>query len=366
MNQAEIDLRGVRFAEREAVLATFAGLTATCFSYASGIAGIRIANDLGHIDLLPFQGQQIWDAEFLGRRLTMGSMFPEPVATEDYLSTYGAFFIHCGATAMGNPGPGDSHPLHAELPNARYQEASLILGSDEEGPYMGLTGTYRHRVAFTHNYQAQPTVKLYQGSSRIRATFELQNLRPTAMELMYLAHINFRPWTGAVLVDTVPDDPKHMRVRTGGLQGAVVSPEHRAMIERLRTDPGAHRRMARDGAPGGAADPEIVLAMDCRADDAGWAHSLQVLPDGGADFVSHRPAELAHAVRWIARNGEEDALGLMLPATAEADGYTAEKAKGHVRTIPSGGWFRCSLAFGALDAPDAEGLRRRIETVARR
>ena len=62
----------------------------------------------------------------------------------------------------------------------------------------------------------------------------------------------------------------------------------------------------------------------------GWGHAMQLLPDGTADFISHRPEELPGGVRWMTRNADQDALGLFLPGTAEADGYTAEKAKGNV------------------------------------
>ncbi len=357
MSEIAIDLRNVHFDGAETPLATFAGLAASTYRYGTGVAGLRIANDLGHVALLPFQGQQIWDAWFLGRRLTMQSIFPEPVQTRDYLANYGAYFIHCGATAMGNPGPSDTHPLHGELPNAPYQEAQLIAGTDAEGAYMGLTGSYRHASAFTHHYVARPTVKLRPGSSRVHMALEVQNLRHAPMEFMYLAHINFRPCDGATLVDTVPDDPQHARVRSVVLPGFQASAEHLRMIEALRSEPGRHRSI--EG--GLTIDPEIVLSMDCRADDSGWAHGMQLRPDGGADFVSHRPDQLDHAVRWIVRNGDEDAMGLMLPATAEADGYAAEKAKGHVRTIPPQGSFRCAMMFGALDANEAATLRRKID-----
>jgi hypothetical protein len=40
---------------------------------------------------------------------------------------------------MGNPGPMDTHPLHGELPNARYQQAALVAGTDADGPFMALT-----------------------------------------------------------------------------------------------------------------------------------------------------------------------------------------------------------------------------------
>ncbi|HEY8016422.1 MAG TPA: DUF4432 domain-containing protein, partial [Dongiaceae bacterium] len=104
-----IDLQSLQFGPAETVLARHAGLTASVWRYCSGGAGLRISNELGHIALLPFQGQQIWEAAFLGRPLTMGSMFEAPVPEVDFLQTYGAFFLHCGATAMGDPGLEDSH-----------------------------------------------------------------------------------------------------------------------------------------------------------------------------------------------------------------------------------------------------------------
>ncbi|GIS11657.1 MAG: hypothetical protein CM15mP115_08080 [Alphaproteobacteria bacterium] len=55
--------------------------------------------------MLPFKGQQIWRAGFDGRDLTMRSMFDEPVDTQVYLETYGAFMIHCGLAASVRRAP---------------------------------------------------------------------------------------------------------------------------------------------------------------------------------------------------------------------------------------------------------------------
>jgi hypothetical protein len=350
-----------QFTGAGSVLATYEGLTASVFRYRSGVAGLRIANGAGHIALLPFQGQQIWDAEFFGRRLTMGSMFDEPVATEDYLRNYGAFFLHCGATAMGNPGPDDNHPLHGELPNARYLTAELIAGRDADGPYMGLTGAYRHTVAFAHNYVAQPTVKLHQKGGRIRLSLCIRNLKRSPMELMYLAHINFRPVDGGKLIDTVPNDLKHMRVRTKVPEFFTPTEQHRKLIEALKTDPSVHRAIE----PGRRIEPELVMGVDCLADDAGLAHAMQLLPDGSADYVSHRPDQLPRAVRWMTRSADQDALGLILPATAEADGYNAERKKGSLRIVPPRSEFCCDLEFGALERGEADQLRGKIEDVVK-
>ena len=77
---------------------------------------------------------------------------------------------------------------------------------------------------------------------------------------------------------------------------------------------------------------------------------MQVHPDGAADFVRHRPAELPKGVRWMTRTGDQDAIGIVLPATAEPDGYTAEKAKGNVLILAPGAEWRCTMEFGVLDA----------------
>lgn len=357
-----IPLRPEHFTPAPAVVARHGGMTATAFRYRSGVAGLTLANEAGQIDLLPFHGQQIWDASFFGRRLTMGSMFDEPVATQDYLSNYGAFFIHCGVTAMGNPGADDKHPLHGELPNATYQDANLVIGIDENGPFMALAGSYRHRIAFTHNYVAEPVVKLGAKGGRLRVALTVRNLKHAPMELMYLGHINFRPIDKATLFDTVPDDPKHMRLRTNLPIGYTPSPDYRKLLDATLADPARHRQIR----AGEAINPELVFSLDCRTDEAGWAHTMQLLPDGSADFVSHRPSELKRGVRWITRSGDQDAVGIMLPATADPDGYTAEKIKGHVQVLAPQEDFHCEMEFGALTPDEAQKLRQSIETIRKR
>ena len=350
-----IDLAPEQFGRAESVIARYAGLVATAFRYRSGVAGLRIANDKGEITLLPFQGQQIWDAAFLGRTLTMRSMFEGPVATRDYLANYGAFFIHCGATAMGNPGPGDTHPLHGDLPNAPYDDVQLIVGDNAEGPFMALTGRCRQTVAFSHDYVARPTVRLQHGATEIAVDMEIENRKRTPMELMYLAHINFRPVDGGRLVDTVADDRRDGTIRQVMPGTFIPNDAARRYREAVLADPAHHRVFVKDQ----PILPELVLTMQARADADGWAHALQVHPDRTADFVSHRPGELGHAVRWITRGPDQDAVGLVLPATAEPDGLDAARARGRLLEIAPGGIFRCAMRFGVLDA-DAAASREQM------
>ena len=359
MTEMKVNLRAADFTAAETVLAEGRSLSASIFRYPSGVAALRIRNSVGEVILLPFHGQQIWDATFHGRRLTMRSMFDEPVATTSYLHNYGAFFLHCGATAMGNVGAGDTHALHGEMPNAPYTAASLLIGEDDDGPYMGLDGKMRYTVAFAHNYEARPRFKIHAGSGKMALDLVIHNLKHTPMELMYLAHINFRPIDGAKIVDTVPDAKEAIRIRTKIPDFFTPTESHKQLLAALEKDPGLHRDIVK----GRAIDPELVMGLDFKPDRDGWAHALQMLPDGGADFVSFRPSELKRGVRWLTRTANQDALGLFLPGTAEADGYTAEKAKGNLVVVPAGGEFRCALRFGALQRDEAEQLRHQVVQV---
>jgi hypothetical protein len=130
-------------------------------------------------------------------------------------------------------------------------------------------------------------------------------------------------------------------------------------LQELEAHPEKHNVLS----PGLAFDPEVVFFIDYLADSSGWAHTLQVHPDGSADFISHRPAELDHGVRWISRTADQDCLGLILPATAEPEGYTAEKAKGHIKLLPPGGEFHFELELGALTPAEAKTLEEKIAQI---
>jgi hypothetical protein len=109
-------------------------------------------------------------------------------------------------------------------------------------------------------------------------------------------------------------------------------------------------------------DPEIVFTIDYLADGAGWAHTLQLYPDGSADYFAHRPSQLDKGVRWICRTPDQDALG-MCPATAEPEGYHAEKAKGNIRILPAGGSFYCEMEAGVLTPSEAQRMAKHIEEI---
>ncbi len=354
-----IHLAEKNFQPNEVLLVETSALSASTFRYASGVAALRLSNDQGELVLLPFQGQQIWSATLGGRNITMKSMFEEPKATQNYLETYGGFLLHCGATAMGVPMGEDTHPLHGELPNAPYQKAWITVGEDEGGEYIALAGEYHHTVAFSCNYVAQPQVKLYAGSDRCSIKMTVTNLKQTPMEFMYLAHVNFRPIDNGRLVYSAPCTAETTRLRKSIPAHVQPTPAYLAFLQELERDPAQHNILR----PELSFDPEVVINLDYAADAEGWAHTMQIHPDGTADYMRHKPAQLDKGVRWICRTPDQDALGMVLPATAEPEGYHAEKAKGNIKTIAAGESYTCEMEAGVLSTEEATLMATQIDAI---
>jgi hypothetical protein len=355
-----IHLTPNQFTEKESIVVEKGEFTASCFRFQSGVCAIRLKNSLGELVMLPYQGQQIWDVTMRGRRLTMKSMFDQPYPTHSFLHTFGGFFQHCGATAMGVPGPEDKHQLHGDLPVAQYQSAFLELGEDQQGSFISLGGNYRHTMAFNNNYLAAPRVKLYAGSSVFHVSLTVTNLKKTPMPLMYMAHINFRPVDDGRLVSTVKADPEHMRVRAAFPDFMEVDPSFRSFVEDLKAHPEKHMILS----PEMKYDPEVVLFVDYEADADGWAHSLQIHPDGSADVVRHRTDQLGRSGRWICRTPDQDALGIE-PGTAEGTGFNSEKAKGNVKYLNAGEQFETHMQIGVLTAEEARLEEQRIQKLVK-
>jgi hypothetical protein len=182
------------------------------------------------------------------------------------------------------------------------------------------------------------------------------NLKQSEMDLMYLAHINFRPVDYGRLVYSADLTPEHVRVRTSIPSHIKPKPGYVEFIQELKDHPERHHVMA----PGLGFDPEVVFFIDYLADEEGWAHTMQVHPDSTADYVRHRPNELDTGIRWICRTPDQDALGMIEPATAEPEGYSAEKAKGNIKVLPPGGKFHCDIEMGMLTTQGARQMEEKV------
>jgi hypothetical protein len=361
MTETIIHLTPEHFSERERPVLEHGSLSVSAFRFSSGVCGLRLRNDRGELVCLPFQGQQIWSAQFDGRNLTMKSMFSEPRPTREFLETFGGFLQHCGVLGVGGPSPQDTHPIHGELPNAPYQSAHIVVGQDESSDYVGLGGQYQHTVAFKCNYVAEPIVKLNAGSALFQVSMCISNLKDSPMEMMYLAHVNFKPVDNGRLVYSAVCAPEHVRVRASIPSHIKPGPGYKEFLEELRDHPEKHHVLK----PGLAFDPEVVFFVDYLADAEGYAHSLQVHPTGYADYVRHRPDQLNRATRWICRTADQDAIAIVEAGTAEPEGYLAEKAKGNVKLLPPHDRFTCELLIGALTPAEAKQGEAKIEQMTR-
>lgn len=350
------------------------GMQASLFRYDSGVAAVRIENARGEIILTPFQGMQIWSAEFDGVNIGMDSLVKEPKLTQNYLGGYGALLVHCGATKMGCPGPKDEpYPLHGDLPYADYSLAQLLFGENSNGTYMAITGNLsdlRTRVEGNF-YNAFPMAKLYWDSSMIDMSMKITNPNPNPMDLMYLAHINLANIPGSELVYSAPCTPEDVRVRVADPgQSSNLSPEFIAFRQSIIDNPALQDKMP-EGFP---FDPEVVSFFKYLADPEGWAHSMSVLPDGNALYVQHNPVQFPIGVRWI-RTVEDPSLCNpvfpvrrslgYLPSTSGVEGYAVEKERGTVRSITSHGEMIFNYRFGLLVPDEVATMRQTIDDVLR-
>jgi len=358
MKLTKLNLQRNFFGENEKVVLESGNLSASTFVFKSGVCGLRVKNSKGEIVILPYQGQQIWRASFCGKELVMKSTFSEPIPTTDYLATYGGFLLHCGATAMGVPTEKDSHPLHGELPNMQYEDAYVEIGEDDNGRYIIVGGKAHYCIGFGTNYNAEPQIKLYETETLADVSMTITNLRCQPMEYMYLCHVNFHPVDGSRLIYSAPADAEHIKVHHN-VPSNIPTDKATALREYMANvaeDPELHNVI---DSTYQVYDPEIVFTIKYNADNDGNAHCMQLLPDGDAFYVAFKPSQLPYGVRWIARTGDEDALGMALPATAEHKGYTYSKENGDIKTIDAGKSVTLNVKVGYLNSERAMKLNNR-------
>jgi hypothetical protein len=335
-------------------------LRATIYKTDTGVDVVRLSSSDISLEILPFQGQQIWSAHINGRNITMGSEVDEPVVTTDYLRNYGAFLVHCGATAMGGPSPDDTHPLHGELPNAPYNAAWVEAGTDEQGrAFIEVHGHYKHQVAMTGNYLAHPVVRITEGEPLVHVSMTVENRSKASMDFMYLAHLNFAPVLGSTIVGTHGWDANSIQVRSSFPSHVNVPEETRALLLNLAEHPERTAQVQNDP----AYDPEAVMTVKYISDDEGFAHTLQLHPNGTSDYVRHEPSSAPNAIRCVQLTDHHQCVGIVLPSTAGVEGYITEKANGKVISIPGGGRYDIAFDFASLDVTSTRGIQAHIADV---
>lgn len=326
-----------------------------------GLVILLIKSDRVALEVLPFQGQQIWKAAIDGRALTMRSLVTTPVFTSDYLRNYGAYLVHCGATAIGGPSHLDDHQIHGELPNANYNRAWIQSGNDSNGnSFIEIQGEYFHEVAMTGSYCAHPVIRLTQSSSVVDVSMEITNTAGRTMGLMYMAHINFLPVDDSEICATHNWDPESFRVITE-LPTHVrekSTPEFIDFLVRAGRDPTITSKIP----IGTLFDPELVGEIDYIGDENGIGHTLIIHPDGTSDYLSQDVGSTPLGIRYLQRTPDHDCVGTG-PSTSGVTGRTSEAKKGTIKSLEPGATFSAKLQFGTFDEQETKQMQARINRI---
>ena len=360
--QNKIILKESYFGVEETEILSSGEFSASLFTYSTGVKAVRIKNAKGSFVVLPYMGQMIWRAEFLGYEMTMKTIFDEPIPAKSvFHETYGCFLMHCGLTAMGNPTAEDDHLPHGELPICKYDSAYIITGEDEVGKYIGISGVYTHKLCYTYDYEFSPMLKLYEGSTYIDITVNFTNNKDVPLEYYYLCHINHRPVNGARLCYTA--DRKKIKVNhevPDGYFSKADADATNAYLNMLDENPAI---MDKIGEPYQCYRPEIVFYAQYDADEFGNAYTMQVNPDGYSTFVIHRPEELPYGIRWISRTEDEDTMGMVLPATSEHLGRTYCRRNNQQKYLAKGESVTYHMVTGYLTPEQSKAMEEKIHSL---
>lgn len=356
----KIQLQKFFFNDKERTIIQEDNLEASLFKFDSGIEAIRLKNEVGHIVVLPYNGQMIWDANFYGRSLKMNNSFAQPVYSEGFRHTYGCYLMHCGVLAMGCPTVEDTHAHHGEIPYADYDSASLIYDKDERGSYLAVTGDLEYNLSFGDHYLTQPLVKMYKNSGMLEVSMTVNNLSRQPMDLMYMCHVNNNLVPDSEIFQTLAWDSDHMPVRVSIPQYNEVDPSFLDLVDRIQQDVKVTNPVKKDD----LYDPEVVCFLrDPNLDEAGNAHFLYVHSDGSGDYTYYDATVLNRGVRWMVYHEDWQSMGMVLPSTAEPEGYLTEKAKGNLRYIEAHGTFKATVNCGAVRPKEVAVIQEKIQKI---
>jgi hypothetical protein len=361
MELTKVNFKPSFFGDRPMELLCDGALSAVAFRYETGVCGLHIKNQHCSMVVLPYMGQQIWFAEFEGKKLTQRSIFDQPQATTKFGDNYGGFLLHCGLTNINCAEEGEDYPLHGELPFADYQEAYTGIGHDEKGKYLVAGGTFIYRNSQEYHYAYSPQLRLYDDASVAEMHIDIHNRRGSSLDYMFMCHMNWLAVEGSRLVYSAKKDKEHMKVDPTELGGDSARAVHiRKYGKKLLEDPALADVL---DSKTQCYDPEMCINICYESDKKGWAHAMQVMPEGDACYVGFCTNKLPYALRWFCRTADEDGVGIALPTTGTNRSTAYQKENGYYNTLPPGAHDNLRFDFGYLDKEKAQGMEYYIEDI---
>lgn len=332
-----INLARGSFSAAETTLVESSEFTVTAVRYPSGVESVTVRNSRGRVEVLPFLGQMIWDAEFDGVSLRMDSTFRQPRPAQLIEDTYGCFAFHSGLLSAGCPSPEDTHPLHGEFPCADFDEAWLEIDADS----VAVSGRYEYVKGFGDHYDAVPAVRLHAGSAMFDIDLTVTNLSAArTMPLQYMCHMNYAFADGARMTQSLPEGAFVLRDSVPA--HVTPTPQWTALNEAIRS--GQVNPDILDAAAG--YDPEIVFFADGLDSLGGKLEFLLERTDGVTFATRFSGADFPVATRWLLHNGDQRVAAFVLPGTSRPEGSLAAKAAGTLIELAPGASRSFSVSTG--------------------
>lgn len=346
------------FSERERPIYESENFSAYLFRYDSGVEAVKLCNSLGHIVVLPYDGQMIWDAVFYGQSIKMRTNYTQPKRVAEFFDIDGCYLMHCGPRRICDM----NHKfglVHGELPLARYDSAWLSLGEDECGSFIAISGEYIYNRHRSDQYIARPMAKLYAGSSVLEVSMEITNTSGYPMDYMYLFHTNSPARTNGRFVQPLGWTHKDMDVFVPTSEEGLC-PDTLEAYRAFLQDPESSRMLTSDK----LYEPEFCIHLNNpKSDDEGFIRFMQVDESGYADYTAV-PADgpLRFFARWITRTKDHSACSLCQPSSCGTLGYEGEKAAGRVISLRSGESITAQIYMGLLDPKSAKEMEAQINS----
>ena len=178
------------------------------------------------------------------------------------------------------------------------------------------------------------------------------------MDLMYLCHINNKFVPDGKIYQTLDWDADHMAIQE--IDQTTADQNLLDLFNRIKKDPASSNPISE----GDYYDPEIVFFLrNMKTDQQDNAHFLYVLPDQSAYYTYFDTKVLNHGVRWIAYHEDCHSMGFVLPATAESEGYTAEKSKGNLLSLGTNQEFEATVFCGVIPHEEADQIIKKIAKI---